>query len=136
MDEELDWAAAAERLISVLVRDNEAIRQRRWDAVRMLIREKHEASQQLEAASQRLGDPELWPMAQRRRLTGLRERLTDVVEENERRLTVLMFAQRKVMSSIAEAVVSLSPSTAYAQGGQAARGRGYGGRAVAYNQSC
>jgi exonuclease VII large subunit len=134
MDDELDWIAAAERLIGVLARDNEAIRQRRWDVVRALIQEKHEASRQLEAASQRLGDPEQWPMVRRRRLNDLRERLTDVVEENERRLTVLMFAQRKVMSSIAEAVVSLSPSTGYVQGGQVARS--YGGRAVACNQSC
>lgn len=103
MDDETEWLDAAEHLIGVLLRDNEAIRQRDWQMVQRLVVEKQDAGRRFDAAASALGNADSWPVARKRRLSDLRQRLSEAAEENERRLTVILFAQRHVMTAIVDA---------------------------------
>lgn len=116
--------AAADRLAQIIAAENAALKDRDWAMVRQLAGEKRLAAGLYEAAFQDLGDPASLPVTERERLHGAGERLAAAAEENERRLTLVMFAQRRVMAAISEAVVAAGSSAAtYGRTGGISRGR-------------
>jgi hypothetical protein len=116
---------AAERLVAVLGEENAALAARDWQAVRRLAEAKREAGAAWERAIAELiptdgsARPSLTP-AVRQQLARLSRRVEAAAEANERRLTVLMFAQRRVIEAIADAVASVgSGAGTYARTGVA-----------------
>jgi hypothetical protein len=105
--------AAADKLVSVLTEENAALAARDWPAVRRLAGAKREAGVAWESAVAELVPADgssrapLSP-AVRQQMASLSRRVEAAAEANERRLTVLMFAQRRVIEAIAEAVASVN----------------------------
>ena len=79
--------AAADKLVSVLTEENAALA----------------ACAPADGSSRAPLTPEM-----RQRMASLSRRVEAAAEANERRLTVLMFAQRRVIEAIAEAVASVN----------------------------
>ncbi|MFO1129540.1 MAG: hypothetical protein U1E66_14035 [Rhodospirillales bacterium] len=118
-------ADAADRLVQVLGEENAALAARDWPAVRRLAGAKRTAGAAWEHAIAELfpvnGLPTaaLTPQA-KQQMASLSRRVEAAAEANERRLTVLMFAQRRVIEAIAEAVASVGNGAAtYARTGTA-----------------
>lgn len=117
--------AAAERLVAVLAAENAALAARDWQTVRRLAEAKRDAGDAWASAVTALlpadgsSRPSL-PPALRQQLAGLSRRVEAAAEANERRLTVLMFAQRRIIEAIADAVASVGTGAAtYAPTGAA-----------------
>jgi hypothetical protein len=123
--------AAADRLVTVLGEENAALAARDWQAVRRLADAKREAGDAWERAvvafvpADASARPPLSPEV-RQQMTSLSRRVEAAAEANERRLTLLMFAQRRVIETIAEAVASVGTAGTYARTG-APRPLGLGG---------
>lgn len=116
--------ATADRLAEVIAAENAALKNRDWDRLRHLADDKREAVQAYERALQGLGDPQELTARARQHLDEASQRLAGLAEENERRLTSLMFAQRRVMAAISDAVVAAGRGAiTYGRSGGMHRGR-------------
>ncbi len=134
--------AAADRLVTVLGEENAALAARDWPAVRRFAEAKRDAGAAWESAvdefipangtSREPLSPEV-----KERMAALSRRVEAAAEANERRLTVLMFAQRRVIEAIAEAVASLGAGAGtYARtGAPRALGRGGARPALSLNRA-
>lgn len=111
-------------LTDIMISENAALRQRDWQAVGSLAAAKRGAVQAYETALQAFADASALPESDREHLRVTSERLAAVAEENERRLTLVIFAQRRVMAAISEAVISAGSGAAtYGRTGGMNRGR-------------
>lgn len=116
--------AAADRLAVVIADENAALKDHDWGRVRRLADDKRQATQDYEGALRSLGEPQALSLADRQHMHEASRRLSALAEENERRLTVVMFAQRRVMAAISEAVVAAGSGVAtYGRSGGMRRGR-------------
>ncbi len=127
---------AADRLAAVLAAENAALKDRAWDSLVPIAEDKREALQAYEQVWQHLSDPAALNTAERNRLRRAGEALAALSEENERRLTMLMFAQRRVMAAISEAVIATRPGVGvYGRTGGLNRGRRSAPPAVSVNRA-
>ncbi|MFO1154840.1 MAG: hypothetical protein U1E42_14440 [Rhodospirillales bacterium] len=134
--------AAADRLVTVLGEENAALAARDWSAVRRLSEAKRDAGAAWESAVAELAPANASLRApispsDKKTMAAINQRVEAAAEANERRLTVLMFAQRRVIETIAEAVASVgSAGSTYARTG-AARSFARGGArpALSLNRS-
>ena len=108
-----DLAAATRRLISVLERENAALRERCPDAVAELSAEKGDAVRAYEAclAAAHKATHAFATLADdaRQALYGIARDLSAYAEENAALLCVAIAASRRVMTMVADAVRSLDP---------------------------
>lgn len=123
---------AGEALAAVIEAENQALAARDWATVGRLAADKRAAADAYARAVAGLADGGPLPAAAKRQLLPIAERLGRACEDNERRLTVLMFAQRRVIEAIAEAAASLA-ATGYARTGARA---GAGAAALSLNRAC
>ncbi|NJO67493.1 MAG: hypothetical protein HC826_00430 [Rhodospirillales bacterium] len=115
-----------EQLAAILVAENKALKSRDWETVRRLATEKRKAVDAYEeAVKQHDQTPLESAAADDSRLHAAADHLAMLVDENERRLTLLIFAQRRVMSAISEAVIGCNVGAGtYGRSGALSRSRG------------
>jgi hypothetical protein len=126
-------AAAAEALADVLEAENQALAARDWRAVGRLAAAKRAAGTAYESALASLASTGPLPADVRRRLRPLTDRLNRAAEDNERRLALLLFAQRRVIEAIGEAVASLNVAGYARSGGRVAAGPA---AALSFDRAC
>jgi hypothetical protein len=120
-------AAAAERLVAMLERENAALRARRNADVAAMAADKAVAAKIYEARLTALGEATAafsdLPDDARRTLRSIGERLARELEQNASLLEVAVAASRKVMQILAEVVRTLSVGVGiYGANGAARRG--------------
>lgn len=119
-------AAAGEVLAAALEAENRALAARDWPAVAGGAGAKRDAAAAYERALADLDRADRLPAEAKRRLAALGARIESAARANERRLALLIIAQRRVIEAIAAAVEHLTFAGYAATGGRASGG----GRAV------
>jgi len=115
---------AAERLAEVITQENAALKAHDWTQVHQLAGDKRASTGDYGRALKALGDQATLSADMRQRLQTAGERLAILAEENERRLARVMFAQRRVIAAISEAVIAVGDGAAtYGRSGGLRRGR-------------
>lgn len=115
---------AADRLAALIADENAALESHDWRRLPGLADDKRHATEAYEGALQALGDPRGLSPDARSRLGQAARRLAAVASENERRLTLVMAGQRRVMAVISEAVAATgSGVSTYGRSGGMSRGR-------------
>lgn len=104
--------AAAERLANVIAQENVALKAHDWNQVRQLAELKRASTSDYDHALKALGNHRALSLDVRERLQAAGERLAMLADENERRLARVMFAQRRVIAAISEAVIAVGDGTA------------------------
>lgn len=116
--------AIAERLAVVIADETAALERHDWPRLHLLADAKRQATADYERALAALGDPHELSAQARVRLGAVGRRLAALAAENERRLSVVMAAQRRVIAVISEAVSTAGGGIAtYGRSGDMSRGR-------------